>query len=74
MWRFKETFGDVSPKLKLATLAYNVTKKIFWFLDNQLIFAGKPTEKVFITPVAGKHRLVCMDDEGRSTETALIIR
>ena len=61
-------------KILLDAFVSSGTKRIFWFLDNQLISAGKPTEKIFITPIAGKHHLVCMDDEGRSAETTLIIR
>ncbi len=61
-------------KILLDASVSSGTKRIFWFLDNQLIFAGKPTEKVFIPPVTGKHHLVCIDDVGRSTETTLTIR
>lgn len=61
-------------KISLQASVSNRTKQIFWFLDGQLIFNGDPAEKVFLTPVVGKHRLTCVDDEGRSTSQTLIIR
>lgn len=61
-------------KISLQASVSNRTKQIFWFLDGQLVFSGDPADKVFLTPVAGKHRLTCVDDEGRSTSQTLIIR
>ena len=61
-------------KILLEASVSNDTRNIFWFLDSKLIFHGPPTEKVFITPVSGRHTLVCMDDEGRSTEMTLMVR
>ncbi|MFC1714076.1 hypothetical protein ACFL6S_10415 [Candidatus Poribacteria bacterium] len=61
-------------KILLEASVSNDTSNIFWFLDSELIFHGPPTRKVFITPVSGKHNLICMDEEGRSTEMTLVIR
>jgi len=61
-------------KILLEASVSNDTRNIFWFLDSELVFHGSPTEKVFITPIPGKHNLTCMDEEGRSTEMTLIIR
>ena len=63
-----------NQKISLQASVSNRTKQIFWFLDGQLIFNGDPAEKVFLVPVAGKHRLTCVDDEGRSTNQRLIIK
>lgn len=63
-----------NQKILLQASVSNRTKRVFWFLDGQLIFSGDPAEKAFLTPVAGKHRLTCVDDEGRSTSQTLIIR
>jgi len=73
-YKIRQGIEKQYQKILLDASVSSGTKKIYWFLDNQLIFAGKPTQKVFIPPVAGKHHLVCMDDEGRSTETTLVIR
>ena len=61
-------------KILLEASVSNRTKEIFWFVDGQLIFKGDPTEPVFLTPIAGKHRLTCVDDEGRSTSRTLAIK
>ena len=63
-----------NQKILLQASVSNRTKKVFWFLNGQLIFSGDSAEQVFLTPVAGKHRLTCVDDEGRSTSQTLIIR
>jgi penicillin-binding protein 1C len=61
-------------KILLEASVSNDTRNIFWFLDSELIFHGPPTEKVFITPIPGKHTLACMDGEGRSTGMTLVIK
>ena len=61
-------------KILLEASVSNRTKQIFWFVDGQLIFKGYSTEKVFFTPVSGKHLLTCVDDEERSTSRTLIIK
>ena len=61
-------------KILLEASISNDSHSIFWFLDSKMIFSGSPTEKVFITPVPGKHNLICVDSEGRSTEMTLVIR
>ncbi len=61
-------------KLLLAASVSNRTKQIFWFVNGELIFKGAPTEPVFLTPVAGRHRLTCVDDEGRSSSRTLVIK
>ncbi len=61
-------------KILLEASVSNRTKEIFWFVDGQLIFKGDPTEPVFLTPIAGKHLLTCVDDEGRSTSRTLAIK
>jgi penicillin-binding protein 1C len=61
-------------KLFLEASVSNRTKKLFWFLNGQLIFSGDPTDKVFLTPAVGTHTLTCVDDEGRSTSRRLVIK
>ena len=40
----------------------------------EMIYGGAPTERVFMTPTPGTHTLLCMDDEGRSSEVNITIR
>ena len=70
----REGVGPQHQKILLEASVSNSVRRVFWFLDNQLVFQGDPTDRVFITPVAGRHTLTCMDEEGRSTEMTLVIR
>jgi len=61
-------------KILLDASVDNSVRKIFWFLDNKLIWSGSPEEKVFIYPEIGEHILVCQDDHARATSMKLVIR
>ncbi|MBU1319662.1 MAG: penicillin-binding protein 1C [candidate division Zixibacteria bacterium] len=52
----------------------NRTRKIFWFVDRELVYSGTPMQRVFINPEPGKHSVVCTDDEGRSSEIKFVVR
>ncbi|MFQ5770355.1 MAG: penicillin-binding protein 1C, partial [bacterium] len=52
----------------------NRTKTIYWFQNGHLIFSGSPNEKVFLKATKGAHTLLCMDDEGRSSEVKIFIK
>lgn len=61
-------------KILLEASVPNSCQNIYWFMDSKLIYAGPPTEKVFIKPTPGNHKLICMDEEGRSAEVLLRVR
>lgn len=61
-------------KIRLDAAVSNDSRNIFWFVDDRLIFNGDPNAEVFLTPEPGAHTLMCMDDEGRSTEIRVVIR
>jgi len=60
-------------KILLDASVSNLSKRIYWFLNGRMIFSGDPREKVFMKPQKGRHTLMCMDDEGRSTEVKIRI-
>lgn len=60
-------------KILLDASVSNQTKTIYWFRDGKLIYSGNPTEQVFLKPTRGKHTLLCMDDEGRSSQVEIVI-
>lgn len=67
---------NVDPRfqqIRLDASVSNKTQTIYWFLNQRLIFSGDPHQEVFLTPERGKHALICMDDEGRSSEIELVI-
>ena len=61
-------------KILLDASVSNQTSEIYWFADGDLLYSGPPTERVFFTPTVGTHTLLCMDDEGRSSEVNITIR
>ncbi len=60
-------------KIRLAASVTNQTQTIYWFQGNTMIYSGDPREEVFWAPERGTHRLVCIDDEGRSSEIRIIV-
>ncbi len=56
-----------------ASVAGDVAR-IFWFLDGRLIYSGSPAHPNFIQPVRGNHRMVCLDDQGRSSEIRFVVK
>lgn len=61
-------------KILLDASVSNRTRKIFWFVDGKMVFAGDPSERVFILPERGSHQVMCLDDEGRSTEMQFVVK
>ncbi|MBN2093512.1 penicillin-binding protein 1C [candidate division KSB1 bacterium] len=61
-------------KILLDAAVSNEVNQIYWFMDGKLLYTCLPGEKVFYSPERGDHRLVCMDDLGRSSEMILRIR
>jgi penicillin-binding protein 1C len=58
-------------KISLLSSVANNIKKVFWFVDGQLLWSGPPTEKVFYLPERGRHSFVCMDEEGRRSKITI---
>ena len=61
-------------KILLEASVSNDTSNIYWFVNSKMVSYGSPTERVFITPAPGRHKLVCMDDQGRTTEMTILIK
>ena len=72
-YRLREGVPVEFQKICLEASAGNDVRKLYWFVDGRLLGTVKPGERLFYVPVAGKHRLVCQDDQGRSTEFPLVI-
>ena len=60
-------------KIRLSASVSGDTQEIFWFLNGELIFKGQAVDPTFLTPIAGKHELTCIDGAGRSTSLPLTI-
>ncbi|HOC92352.1 MAG TPA: penicillin-binding protein 1C [bacterium] len=58
-------------KILLEASVSNTVSKVFWFVNGELVASGSPQERRFITPVAGKHKIVCEDDSGGSSSVSI---
>jgi penicillin-binding protein 1C len=66
----------VAPRYQQVLLdarVSNSTDKIFWFVDGYLVYSGPPKSDLFICPTSGRHNLICLDDEGRSSEVEITV-
>jgi penicillin-binding protein 1C len=61
-------------KICLDAAAANDVRKLYWFIDGILFGTVAPGDKLFYIPKAGRHQLVCQDDQGRSSKVLLIIK
>jgi penicillin-binding protein 1C len=60
-------------KIALIASSYSNVQKVYWLVDGRLQGSGSPQQKFFYVPVPGKHRVVCMDDAGRSSISEITI-
>jgi len=44
--------------------------QLFWFQDGTLVASGETSRRLFLAPTRGTHRLVVVDDAGRSDEVS----
>ncbi len=73
VYQLREGIAVEFQKVCLEAAAANDVHKLYWFIDGKLLGTVYPGEKLFYLPVPGKHRLVCQDDQGRSSEMRLVI-
>lgn len=73
VYHIRPNIPVVYQKIRLAASVSGDTQDIFWFLNGDLIFSGQAVDPSFLTPVAGKHELTCIDGVGRSTSLSLTI-
>ncbi|WP_207431530.1 penicillin-binding protein 1C [Sabulibacter ruber] len=62
-------------KLMLQCNAHNEVKKVYWYVNDQLLRAAPRDEPVFFEPQqAGKLKISCLDDQGRNTNAYVTVR
>jgi penicillin-binding protein 1C len=49
-------------------------RKIYWFLDDRLFATSGINERIFYKPSIGNHKLMCVDELGRSSTIEFIVR
>lgn len=55
-------------QLQLACNAENGVSGIYWYLNDKLLRAALPGEKVFFTPEEGHYKISCSDNLGRNSD------
>lgn len=60
-------------KICLEAAAGNEVQRLYWFINGEFFGHSQPGERLFYVPQPGRHRVVCQDDRGRSTEVMLEI-
>ncbi len=60
-------------QIRLEAAVASDVNRLHWFVDGELLLSTSPAEAAFMEPVAGRHEIVCMDDEGRTGRLTLTI-
>jgi membrane carboxypeptidase/penicillin-binding protein PbpC len=47
---------------------------VHWLVDRRLLASCDPGERIFYEPERGRHRLDCVDDQGRSHTVYFVVR
>ncbi len=74
VYRIRAGVDPRYQQILLDAAVSNLTGTIYWFVDGRLIYSGPPDGRVFLTPEPGTHNLICMDDEGRSSNQKIVVR
>ena len=69
-----DRFELVDHGIKLEVGTTNRIRKVFWFLDEQLVGEGDPSDPVYINPSPGTYQVKVMDEVGGTDEVKLVIR
>lgn len=72
-YRLREGIPPEYQKICLEASAGTDIQKLYWFIDGRLLGTVKPGERLFYIPEVGKHRVVCQDELGRSSEFMLVV-
>ena len=62
------------PQLQLSCLAQNDVKEIYWYINDKLYQKISPLRPIFFTPKAGKTKISCSDDAGRSSDVVILVK
>ncbi|WP_375447471.1 penicillin-binding protein 1C [uncultured Fibrella sp.] len=68
----------INPKkpadMALVCQVANDVQRVYWYLNEKLYRATKPTETLFFTPTPGALTVACADDKGRVSRVRVLIR
>ncbi len=62
-----DTKGAVISELMLTCQAGNEVRTVYWFVNDRLVKAAEPRERIFFKPQKGECKISCSDDNGRTS-------
>jgi penicillin-binding protein 1C len=65
---------DASHSLSLRAQADSDARKVYWFVDRELVGQSPVSGSVNWKPVAGSHTIVALDDSGRSDSCVITVQ
>ncbi|MBR9976809.1 MAG: penicillin-binding protein 1C, partial [Bacteroidetes bacterium] len=65
---------DADQQIMLHAASPAGVKRQHWYVDGELHATVRNGEKTFFTPAAKLHRIICMDDAGRSSSSTIRIQ
>jgi penicillin-binding protein 1C len=49
-------------------------QQVYWYINDRFLRQAQPNEKVFFEPEAGKVKISCADDKGRSADIEIEVK
>ncbi|MGH7820525.1 MAG: penicillin-binding transpeptidase domain-containing protein, partial [Candidatus Binatia bacterium] len=65
-YRIRADAPAVFQKIPLVARAAPTVGRLWWYENGELLAAAAPGDALFVSPARGRHRLVVVDDSGRS--------
>ena len=72
-YRLREGIPAQFQKICFEASVASDAQKLYWFVDGIFVGEARPGERLFYMPIIGRHRVVCQDNLGRSTDFVLVI-
>jgi penicillin-binding protein 1C len=63
-----------AQKVSLEAAAPPASRKLYWFLDGELVQAADRTSAAYLPPTEGTHRLRCVDEAGHADWVTFSVR
>jgi penicillin-binding protein 1C len=72
-YRLRRGVKPEFQQILLEASASNRATRVYWFVNGEMVKHGDAAARTFMTPEPGLHTILCMDDEGRSSEIQIKI-
>ena len=66
--------GKTFNGIPLEIEARASVKKVYWYLDEKLIYQGSPGKLFSVNPTAGKHKVSFVDDQGSTGSVLFVVK